>query len=228
MGWVRTNIGTFKEYVVKRMKTDFIFFVRVLFLLAIILILFELMDIYSIFKVKFDFRDEATINNQNRRIDNNFIQLCMYGSLHEINEAIANGANVNAKSTEGPLRGYTPLMMTDNPEVIEALINSGADVNARDISGSTPLMLTIRRNPEAIRTLVNAGADVNAQNNSGKTSLMFAAQLSSDPEVITTLLEFGADPNMIDANGAKAISYAKSNRDLRNTEALRRLEKVSR
>jgi ankyrin repeat protein len=228
-----TNIRTFKEYVVKKIKASFMFFVSVSFVLAIILLLFELMSINNISKVKFSFRNTAMdelrdTNSPQTMINDNFLLICVNGSLQEINEAIAYGANVNAKGSSGVLRDYTPLMITTNPEAIVALINAGADVNARDVLGNTPLMYVSRSNPEAIRIFANAGADVNAKNDSGKTSLMFAAQFSSDPQVITTLLQFGADPKMVDSNGVKAINYAKDNRNLRNTETLRRLEEVSR
>ena len=56
---------------------------------------------------------------------------------------------------------------TSKPEVIATLINAGADVNAKDNKGFTPLMTAamMNPNPEVIAALVKAGADVNAKNN---------------------------------------------------------------
>ena len=76
--------------------------------------------------------------------DSDFIRLCKKGSLQQVAEAIKNGENINARgSMVLPIKtdvilyqdGSTPLMAAalynTNPEVITALIKSGADVNAR-------------------------------------------------------------------------------------------------
>jgi len=171
---------------------------------------------------------------QNRERDDVFIRLCETGTLRDINELIANRANVNAISSSGEHKGITPLraaLGNSDPRVITALVKAGADVNAKDSLGVSPLMdLAGRRfaDKEMIIALINAGADVNAQDNLGMTPLILAARSSYIPEVITTLLDLGANPKIIDKAGKLAISHARQNRRLGNTEALRRLEEVSR
>lgn len=58
--------------------------------------------------------------------NSNFLELCMKGSLQQINDAIRSGVSINARGNDGA----TALMfaaMGSNPEVIAALINAGAD-----------------------------------------------------------------------------------------------------
>ena len=162
--------------------------------------------------------------------DADFIKLCLNnGSLQQINDAIKNGANVNARDEDG----LTPLFCAaiSNPTIITALISAGADVNAKDKQGMTSLMLLAlsqKANPEAITALIKAGADVNAKTNKGTTALMGAVLQKRNPEVITTLLELGADPKVKNGDGKMAIDYARENEKLENTEVLRRLEEASK
>jgi len=47
-----------------------------------------------------------------------------------------------------------------NPEVITTLLKAGAEIEARDVYGGTPLILAAmgNKNPEVIRVLVEAGS----------------------------------------------------------------------
>ena len=152
--------------------------------------------------------------------DYDFLVLCGKGPIQQINGAIKNGANVNARGN----KDITPLMFAvmnnPNPEVLSALIKAGADVNAKDKAGLTPLMFAAWYNssPKTLITLVNAGADVNMKSNTGTTPFMFAVMNNSNPEVILTLLQLGVNSKERDNSGFMAMDYARERIALRNTD----------
>ena len=92
---------------------------------------------------------------------------------------------------------------------LRGFINAGADVNARDEGGRTPLMVAaFNANPEVIKTLITAGADVNATGKYGWTPLMVAGRYSENPEVFRTLIAAGADVNARNDFGSTPLMEA--------------------
>jgi ankyrin repeat protein len=82
----------------------------------------------------------------------------------------------------------------------------GADVNARDAAGNTPLIHAAAYGDAAfVRLLIDRGADVNATNAAGATALMRAA---ADFEKVRCLLERGAEVNAHSALGNTALLLA--------------------
>jgi ankyrin repeat protein len=63
----------------------------------------------------------------------------------------------------------------DNSTVINLLLDSGADVNARAPDDSTPLIVAVAH-PCNLRPLLDRGADVNAHDRWGKTALQLARE----------------------------------------------------
>ena len=78
---------------------------------------------------------------------------------------------------------------------VSRCIGAGAEVNARDKYGNTPLRKAAEHNenPAVITALVKAGAKVNAKDKYGNTPLHMAASENKNPAVITALLKAGAD-----------------------------------
>ena len=100
------------------------------------------------------------------------------------------------------------------PEAVWSLVQWGADVNARDPSGFTPLHFTFVYNPspflDVVRLLLSSGADVNATTNlSGYAPLHFACALE-DAKLVQMLLRAGADVNKAstDASGNTPLHFA--------------------
>lgn len=88
-----------------------------------------------------------------------------------------------------------------NTAEVQRLLDSGADVEAREEDGDSALSnAACCGNTDTVRLLVEKGADVNAVYKNGWTALMMAAQ-SQNTDTVRLLIEKGADVNARRANG---------------------------
>jgi ankyrin repeat protein len=92
---------------------------------------------------------------------------------------------------------------------VRALLDSGAQINARNRGGITPTMLAvINERPEVLELLLERGADVNAQSGAGWSALTFAAW-KGDPDLVRVLLSHGGNRNAVDKQGWTPLRYAQ-------------------
>jgi ankyrin repeat protein len=94
---------------------------------------------------------------------------------------------------------------------INALIDKGADVDAKDLFNNTPLILAASNGlANVCITLIDKGADVNATSNYGNTPLTWAAS-NGLRDVCLTLIYKDADVNAIDQSGWTPLIWAAGN-----------------
>ena len=141
-------------------------------------------------------------------------------SLDGVNQAIYEGANVNARG----FGGRTPLHHACSQyRIVRRLLRRGADPNVADALGRTPLH-DAASSPESggqqarhqvLTDLLNAKADPNARDVRGRTPLHDAARNPSKPDgpvdQLLTRLRGAADPNVRDDLGNTPLHYAARN-----------------
>jgi ankyrin repeat protein len=100
------------------------------------------------------------------------------------------------------------------------LIAAGADVNAADSLGTTPLMWAARSGDAAlVARLIEAGASAGAQNVFGVTPMSEAALIGSEP-VIRELLAAGVSPDSPNPEGETALMLVARTGQIGAAEAL--------
>ena len=126
-------------------------------------------------------------------------------TVEEVTECLTAGADVNLR-VEGLPALHRAAEYSENPAVIEVLMEAGADVHARDMYGRTPVFYAVW-NPPAFEMLAEAGADLNVVSKVGATLLSWAAS-GGAPAVVELLLAAGADINARAAYGLTPLHSA--------------------
>jgi len=126
------------------------------------------------------------------------------------------GANVNDVS---PMDGRTALMcactgfseLPTASEILQLLIEAGADIHARNIRGDSSLLIAAATGDlRRVQCLVENGADVHQRNNHGMTALMRAARSGTkySKDIVAFFLKCGVEIDLHDKEGLTAVWYA--------------------
>ena len=130
-----------------------------------------------------------------------------------VRAAIKQGADPNT-----PHRETTPLraaFMKDagwpgKRDVIEALLDGGANINAQAKDGYTALHIVVRRsNKELVELLLDRGAEVNAKTKDGKTALMMAERIEIAELLLARGAKWGTGESAIDPEGTRIREAAR-------------------
>ena len=106
-------------------------------------------------------------------------------------------------------------------ECVRLLVQAGADVNARDNEGNTPLHETFLTDVE--EELLKLGADVNARNNDGETPIFTTV----DDKAVPLFIEHGADLTIRNNKGETVMEAVREKGPLRQQALREAIEKVN-
>ncbi len=118
---------------------------------------------------------------------------------------LSAGADVAIRSD----LGSTALHDARSPSTVRSLVAHGAEVDAKDGLGATPLMgAAYYGQVERVQALLEAGASLTETDNRGRTALHHAATYG-DVKAVEFLIKKGADVNAIDNKGATPLTIAR-------------------
>jgi ankyrin repeat protein len=128
---------------------------------------------------------------------------------------LERGADVNSQNDEGltPLQRAPQVQREGKPDIMQLLLDYGANVNVDDKHRNTPLHFAASEGHfEAARMLLERGADVNSQNDKGLTPLLQASQgrREGHRDIMRLLLDYGANVNMHDKHRNNPLHFAVS------------------
>ncbi|GFN77518.1 ankyrin [Plakobranchus ocellatus] len=105
-------------------------------------------------------------------------------------------------------KGETALHLADDTEISSLLIQAGADLEARNDLGRTPLLVAASSDrTDVIKVLKNYGADMAAVDNKGNSALHLMVKESDEPREETLRL-FAFQCNQINYNGMTPLMLA--------------------
>jgi hypothetical protein len=141
--------------------------------------------------------------------ENPFVRAAQEDNLEALTALIA-GMDVNFRDKRSNTTALEHAVRNANREMVQLLLSSGANVNARNDSGETVLMmLDADATSDLVWDLLNAGADVNLKDDSGTTALMRNAAYNN-LEVLKALIDAGAKVNTKNKQGLTALMQAAS------------------
>ena len=135
-------------------------------------------------------------------------------SLPMVSLLINRGARINAKMPGSNLTALHFACGSGSFECVGLLIENGADMNARDHDGMTPLWYTVRMSNQSVvdtvQTLVTYGANIREINSRGQTLLHQAAGVRGghiNMRIVKYLVDGGVK-DVRDMSGASASDIA--------------------
>jgi len=118
-----------------------------------------------------------------READARLMQAAQQGDLSLAEAAIAEGANVNCRGTNGvsplleALSGATAPINAGRRQCLAFLLKNGAEVDGKDSDGRTALIYAARAGDlETVQLLVEGGAIIKRRDRFHKTAVLYAAE----------------------------------------------------
>ena len=145
--------------------------------------------------------------------EDSFVQRALRGNNLAVKLFLLSGMSPDTKNKSGAL---ALVAAGNHTEILEILLNGGANVNERNSEGITALMAaSASGNIASINLLYSRHASVNEKANNGVTALILAVG-GNKYNAVKQLLLLGANPNVEDENGRTPLKLAEltGNKDI--------------
>ena len=121
-----------------------------------------------------------------------------------------NKAAISILEAHGAKISFPELCSCASAERVKKAIDSGADINAKNSEGITPLIASIKDNPDkgVASALLKAGVNVNVADSENVTALMAAIACNLDTSLIIEILAAVDNLNAQDIRGYTAFDVA--------------------
>eukprot|EP00005_Dracoamoeba_jomungandri_P006016 CAMPEP_0174262352 /NCGR_PEP_ID=MMETSP0439-20130205/12924_1 /TAXON_ID=0 /ORGANISM="Stereomyxa ramosa, Strain Chinc5" /LENGTH=315 /DNA_ID=CAMNT_0015347047 /DNA_START=80 /DNA_END=1027 /DNA_ORIENTATION=+ len=130
------------------------------------------------------------------------------GNLDIVEFLLENGVDKNLRDKDGNTALMWVIASDKKTEIMEALVDHGASLNAQNFAGETALSIAVKFGlTEKVRYLLNSGASPNTANLEGSSPLHIASG-RGDEEMMMLLIRYGAHVNATDDEGDSALHYA--------------------
>ncbi|MBA3765553.1 MAG: ankyrin repeat domain-containing protein [Acidobacteria bacterium] len=140
--------------------------------------------------------------------------------LSKVKELIAAGVDANRRDENTQTSALDEAVKNGNRQIVRALLDAGAEINARNSLGQTALMILDEdASEDLVWDLVAAGAKINLRDEDGDTALILAASWSK-AEILRALLNAGARVNAKNKEGETALMKAAAEGDLESVKLL--------
>lgn len=144
------------------------------------------------------------------------------GDKATLEKLLLQNIDINATRSHG-YANRTPLHVAaffSQAEIAKFLISKGANVNAKNEKGNTPLHIAASISLDVSKILIENGADVNAQNIYGITPLHFSAK-KKEADVTLFLLSHNVEVNIQhDKSTPPPLHWAAKNNSWQNVKVL--------
>ena len=152
---------------------------------------------------------DANMNATNDENNTALMVACRQRHTDAIHGLLKAKSDTNIADEDGGTCLMRAVALNFSKEVLQAIIDHGADVNAQNIYSHTALALACRkRHVDGIHVLLKAGADTNIVDNNGTTCLTYAVHGDCSMEVLQAITDHGANANATDKDNGTALMWA--------------------
>ena len=161
----------------------------------------------------------ADVNATNKQNATPLMLASKKGNVDVMNVLLSAGANMALKSMCGNTWIHYAIHGDCSKEVLQSIIDFGADVNATNTENCSVLMLASKKgNVDAMNVLLRAGANMALKNINGDTWIHHAVNGDCSKEVLKLIIDQGTDVNATNKENCSALMLAskKGNVDVMN------------